>query len=284
MKKGIILIALVLIAVLTSVSVTQAATLKVGSAGTEIRMIQSELQTLNYNVGPIDGIFGDKTKTAVLAFQRDQNLIVDGIVGPQTLAALKKAYNLNVESTTIEIRKLQSKLQALNYDVGPIDGIFGTKTKTAVQTFQRDKNLVADGIVGPQTLAALDKAFNSPQETTKQIINTAKSFLGVPYKWGGTTPAGFDCSGFTQYVFASQNITLPRVSIDQYAVGTSVAFSNLIPGDLVFFNLTSGTQISHVGIYIGDNQFISATTSKGVAIYGFTPYWSNAYVGAKRVY
>lgn len=122
------------------------------------------------------------------------------------------------------------------------------------------------------------------QEKTKQIIATAKSFLGVPYRWGGTTPNGFDCSGFTRYVFASQKITLPRVSIDQYGIGTPVAFSNLIPGDLVFFNLTSGKQVSHVGIYIGSNQFISATSSKGIAIYSFTPYWTKAYVGAKRVY
>ncbi|OLN27127.1 Cell wall lytic activity [Desulfosporosinus metallidurans] len=63
-----------------------------------------------------------------------------------------------------------------------------------------------------------------------------------------------------------------------------MAFSNLIPGDLVFFNLTSGKQVSHVGIYIGSNQFISATSSKGIAIYSFTPYWTKAYVGAKRVY
>ena len=216
-KKSIMLMTLVIIAIIASASVTQAATLKVGSTGSEIRLLQSELQ-------------------------------------------------------------------ALNYDVGPVDGIYGSKTKAAVQQFQRDNNLLVDGIVGPQTQAVLNKANTSSQEITNQIISTAKSFLGVPYKWGGTTPAGFDCSGFTQYVFASQNITLPRVSIDQYGVGTSVAFSDLIPGDLVFFSLVSGKQVSHVGIYIGDNQFISATSSKGIAIYGFTPYWSKAYVGAKRVY
>lgn len=217
MKKSIILMTLVILAILASASVTQAATLKAGSTGTEISI-------------------------------------------------------------------LQSQLQALNYDVGPIDGIYGSNTKAAVQKFQLDNYLLADGIVGPQTQAALDKAVISPQKNVEQIISTAKGFLGVPYKWGGTTPTGFDCSGYTRYVFASQNITLPRVSIDQYGVGTPVAFSNLIPGDLVFFNLTSGKQISHVGIYIGNNQFISATSSKGIAIYGFTPYWSNSYVGAKRVF
>lgn len=209
-------------------------------------------------------------------------------------ASVTQAATLKVGSAGSEISLLQSELQSLNYDVGQVDGIYGSKTKAAVQKFQQDHNLVADGIVGPQTQAALDKANTSQastlkanissQEITNQLISTAKSFLGVPYKWGGTTPAGFDCSGFTQYVFASENITLPRVSIDQYGVGTPVAFNNLIPGDLVFFNLTSGTKVSHVGIYVGNNQFISATNSKGIAIYSFTPYWTNSYVGARRVY
>lgn len=199
-------------------------------------------------------------------------------------ASVTQAATLKVGSTGAEIRLLQSKLLALNYDLGPVDGIYGTKTKTAVQKFQRDKNLLVDGIVGPQTQKALKNATISPQKKTNQIISVAKKSIGIPYKWGGTTPAGFDCSGFTRYVFASQNITLPRVSIDQYGVGTPVSFSNLIPGDLVFFNLTSGKQVNHVGIYIGNNEFISATSSKGVAIYGFTPYWTKAYVGAKRVY
>ena len=201
-------------------------------------------------------------------------------------ASATQAATLKVGSTGSEIRLLQSELQAMNYDVGPVDGIFGTRTKAAVIAFQRDNSLVADGIVGPQTQAALKKSTVSPssREKTQQIISTAKSFLGVPYKWGGTTPAGFDCSGFTRYVFASQSIDLPRVSADQYKVGTPVSFNNLIPGDLVFFNLTSGTNVSHVGIYLGNNEFISATSSKGISVYSFTPYWTKAYVGAKRVY
>lgn len=220
MKKGIksivLLMALVLSVILTSASVTQAATLKEGSTGTEIRILQSDLQSLNYNVGPVDGIYG-------------------------------------------------------------------SQTKAAVQNFQRNSYLLEDGIVGPQTYAALKKAVVSPQKDTEQIIGTAKGFLGVPYKWGGTTPAGFDCSGYTRYVFASQNITLPRVSIDQYGIGTPVAFSDLKAGDLVFFNLSSGKKVDHVGIYLGNNEFISATSSKGIAIYAFTPYWSNSYIGAKRI-
>lgn len=199
-------------------------------------------------------------------------------------ASVAQAATLMLGSTGTEIRMLQSELQTLNYLVGSVDGIYGSETKAAVQEFQRNAHLQADGIVGPQTQEVLKQSYNSPQQKTSRIIRTAKGFLSVPYSWGGTTPTGFDCSGFTRYVYASQGITLPRVSLDQYGVGTPVAFNALIPGDLVFFNLTSAKLVSHVGIYIGNGEFISATSSKGIAIYGFTPYWAKAYVGARRVY
>jgi len=85
------------------------------------------------------------------------------------------------------------------------------------------------------------------------VLNYAYSFLGTPYVWGGSTPSGFDCSGFTSYVFKHFGVNLPRVSRSQATVGTKVAYSNLQAGDLVFFG-TSG--ISHVGIYIGGGNMI----------------------------
>ncbi|KGK91139.1 hydrolase [Desulfosporosinus sp. HMP52] len=115
------------------------------------------------------------------------------------------------------------------------------------------------------------------------IIATGKQYLGVKYVYGGTTPAGFDCSGFVQYVFAKHGITLPRVSRDQYKIGTPVSFSNLQPGDLVFFSLAKNGVVDHEGIYIGNGQFINAASSKGVTIYTLGTYWQSAYVGAKRV-
>ena len=115
------------------------------------------------------------------------------------------------------------------------------------------------------------------------IIATAKQYIGVPYVWGGSTPSGFDCSGFVQYVFAKHGITLPRTSRDQYSVGTWVSNSNLQPGDLVFYN-TSGSGVSHLGIYIGNGQFIHASSSKGVMISEMSnSYWSARYYGARRV-
>lgn len=120
--------------------------------------------------------------------------------------------------------------------------------------------------------------------TVDELKTTATQYLGAPYYYGGTNVnTGIDCSGYTQFVFSKLGISLKRTSRDQYTQGTAVNKSDLQPGDLVFFN-TSGSGISHVGIYLGDNQFISATTSRGVAIDNLdSRYWGPLYVGAKRV-
>ena len=126
-------------------------------------------------------------------------------------------------------------------------------------------------------------ALNGNTATAQAIIATAKQYIGVPYVWGGSSPSGFDCSGFVQYVFGKHGVTLPRTSKEQYSVGTWVAQSNLQPGDLVFYN-TSGSGVSHLGIYIGNGQFIHASTSKGVMISEMSnSYWSARYYGARRV-
>lgn len=117
----------------------------------------------------------------------------------------------------------------------------------------------------------------------QKIISTGKKYIGVPYVWGGSTPSGFDCSGFVQYVFRQHGISLPRTSAQQYTVGTAVSKTALKAGDLVFFN-TSGSGVSHLGIYLGNGEFLHASSSKGVTVSALSnSYWAARYMGAKRV-
>lgn len=198
---------------------------------------------------------------------------------------------LKLGSKGSDVVELQTKLNYVGFNVGKADGVFGLMTKQGVINFQRANSLVGDGVVGPLTVKKLNTAYllkQSQSQTQTQkvdsIIATAKQYLGVKYQWGGTTPqTGFDCSGYVSYVFAQNGISLPRVSRDQYTVGTKVAFTDLQRGDLVFFSFAGNGIVSHVGIYLGDGQFINASSSKGVTVYVIGPYWKSIYVGARRV-
>ena len=124
----------------------------------------------------------------------------------------------------------------------------------------------------------------SANTTGQKIVASAKEYLGVPYVWGGTSPAGFDCSGLVQYVFAAHGISLPRTTKQQWTAGTAISRSELKVGDLVFFANTYTSGISHVGIYIGDNQFIHASSSKGVIISSLSnTYWASHYYGCRTL-
>ncbi|EDL62804.1 C40 family peptidase, partial [Bacillus sp. SG-1] len=116
---------------------------------------------------------------------------------------------------------------------------------------------------------------------TVDIEDYSKQFVGTPYSWGGTTPSGFDCSGFVTYVYSNYGVDLPRTSADQYNSGTAVNTSELEKGDLVFFS-TYKPGPSHAGIYLGDNEFIHASDS-GVVVSGLQDYyWKDRYLGARR--
>lgn len=118
-----------------------------------------------------------------------------------------------------------------------------------------------------------------------EIINTAKSFLGTPYQWGGTSPSGFDCSGFTQYVLAQNGKSIPRTSQEQFASGQAVDKSQLQAGDLVFYDWSGGTEATHVGIYEGNGKMIHAPHSGDVVKeVDFNSYGQNVYLGARRYY
>ncbi|HEV2439946.1 MAG TPA: NlpC/P60 family protein, partial [bacterium] len=117
-----------------------------------------------------------------------------------------------------------------------------------------------------------------------RVRSSALGYLGTPYVWGGTTPSGVDCSGLVYLVYSPYVANLPRTSYDQWAAGVAVGRAELAPGDLVFFN-TDGSGASHVGIYIGDGQFVhpAASTQRVVVDRLDAAYYVIHYLGARRI-
>lgn len=117
-----------------------------------------------------------------------------------------------------------------------------------------------------------------------KIVDFAKQYLGVPYRWGGASPSGFDCSGFVYYVFNNVGISLPRSLAQQQSMGVAVSKSDLQPGDVIYFQNTYTTGISHVGIYVGNGMFIHAPSSGKVVSYSDlnSTYYTQHYYGARR--
>ena len=205
-------------------------------------------------------------------------------------------------STTSNTQVKYVNCTSLNVRSGPgtsysIIKLISTNTKVEVIStnngWSKIKEGSTTGYVSAKYLSDLQTSSSTSSNTTStstsasKLVSYAKSLLGKPYVWGAQGPSSFDCSGFTYYVFKNcANITLPRTSVDQSTYGITVSKSNLKVGDLVFFDTDGANDgnVSHVGIYIGSNQFIHSSSTKGkVVISDFTNYYNNAFVRAKRV-
>lgn len=119
----------------------------------------------------------------------------------------------------------------------------------------------------------------------EEVSQVAKRYVNTPYKWGGTTPKGFDASGFTQYVYkkAATKKVIPRTSASQYKEGISVNQNQLKQGDLIFYATGKKGVVSFVAIYNGDGTFTGVTVD-GVKIVKMNEkYWKDRYIGAKRI-
>ncbi|MBO6305323.1 MAG: C40 family peptidase [Selenomonadaceae bacterium] len=222
-----------------------APTLKRNSEGHEVLVLQKKLKQIGYPINETEGVFGSETERAVSAFQRDQNMKITGIVTSSTWRALKNTKN-----------KGDSKTSSKN--------IFNTPT-------------VKNGRLVKNHTLIIDK------KEAQKIIKTAKSYTGTPYVFGGSTPSGFDCSGFLQFIFEKNGIMIPRLADEQYLLGEDKKKKDLVPGDLVFFT-TYAEGASHCGLYLGDDKFIHTSASKGVRVDELTdPYWKPKYLGGKHI-
>ena len=126
-------------------------------------------------------------------------------------------------------------------------------------------------------------SYSGTSEKRAAVLEYAAQFLGTPYVYGGSTPSGFDCSGFTSYVFKNTVGSIPRVAQAQFDATTRVSMDELLPGDLVFFG-SSASSISHVGIYVGNNQFIHSPHTVDVVKYdSLTGSYASRFQGGGRV-
>ena len=125
------------------------------------------------------------------------------------------------------------------------------------------------------------------QQSIDSVISSAKALIGTPYVWGGSSlkDGGFDCSGFTQYVFKQAGYTIDRTSLQQSLDGTLVNIANLKPGDLVFFSFAQNGKVDHVGLYIGNGKMINSPKTGDVVktVDITTSYWQSRFVTARRI-
>ncbi|SFH78073.1 C40 family peptidase [Halpernia frigidisoli] len=145
-------------------------------------------------------------------------------------------------------------------------------------------------VVKEEGLKTFNSTFRGALDARRnELLKDSEKYIGAPYKYGGNTSSGFDCSGYTVKVFTENNENLPRRSQDQAQAGESVSVRQVEPGDLVFFATAGGNNVTHVGIVhdIGDDgeiKFIHASTSKGVMISSLNEkYWNKAFLFARRV-
>lgn len=154
-----------------------------------------------------------------------------------------------------------------------------------VDSLKVTNSLSSDMIYVGQVLKIPTNTIQPPTPTVSKVnllVTEAKKYIGTPYVWGGSTPSGFDCSGYVNYVFTKIGVSIPRTAATIWSATKPVASPAV--GDLVFFT-TYATGPSHLGIYLGNNQFIHASSSVGVTISDLTnSYWKARYLGAKTAF
>lgn len=160
----------------------------------------------------------------------------------------------------------------------------------STKNVSKSKKYTSKAVSKSENLRKLDSAFDGKLSgTVKSLLKDAENYLGAPYKFGGNTSSGFDCSGLTTKVFDENGFKLPRRSADQATAGKNIDVKEVKPGDLLFFATAGGTKVSHVGIVHtiendGEVKFIHASTSKGVIISSLNEkYWNKAYLSAQRI-
>jgi cell wall-associated NlpC family hydrolase len=252
-------------------------TLSVLLGATSLDDLLSRIEAVN-STSRQDASIVQQVTSFKAAVQRHRAELRKAHTEQRTIVAQKAAQKQRIES------QLASRRQLLSSIKGEI-----ARIKAAEQAQQRQLAAAArsrlSGVQFPVT-DGLGVSASTPEGSTVAppnihggVVGIAMRYLGVPYVWGGSTPRGFDCSGFVSYVFAQIGVSVPHSSYAQFGMGTAISINALQPGDLVFF-----TGASHVGIYIGGGQFIHAPhTGDVVKISSLSGYYSSNFAGARRI-
>jgi LysM repeat protein len=241
-----------------------------------------QISTTTYTIKSGDSLslIAKNYNTSVTELKTINNLTTDIIYIGQVL----KVPN----GTTTETTPIASPSTPNTYTVKSGDSLWriATNTNLTVTQLKSYNHLTSDSIYVGQVLQLTSQAPSTPAPEVKSLdveglVTEAKKYIGVPYVWGGTSPSGFDCSGYLNYVYNSQGISIPRTVETIWTATTPVSTPQI--GDIVFFT-TYAPGASHAGIYIGDNKFIHAGSSTGVTITDMNnSYWKPRYLGAKSV-
>lgn len=215
------------------------------------------------------------------------NSISHKVIKGDTLTKVAKKYNTTVDQILVWNDLKTDAIQVGQQLTIKITNEVISEAPTASEVeeennFKETADAAIDKQLNSEKTAPLTISAVSTEQYTK-ALEIAKQAIGIPYKYGGNTMEGFDCSGFVSYVYNNAGIKLGRKSSLQYFQQDTQKVQNPLPGDIVFFKNTFIPNISHMGIYIGDDQFIHAG-SKGIAIGNVTEkYWSERFVAFKRL-
>lgn len=275
----------------------QTAAAKYASATNKRQKAQARLKTTTSRMKELRSHLGDR---AVSMYRSGPTGFIDVLFGAQSFADFATVWeilsdmNESDAATIDELESLKAEIEQLNKTLVAQEAA----AKTAANTMKAKKDAIEKKLAARQrTLAGMESQVAALQESEErgrsnsntydwpdpvnaprsEIVSIAKKYIGVPYRWAGSSPStGFDCSGFTMYVYRQVGVRLPHSSRAQIGVGERISRANLEPGDLVFF----GSPIHHVGIYVGGGRYIHAPhTGSSVRIDSMN---RSDYAGASR--
>jgi len=252
-------------------------TLAVLLGSTSLEDLLNKIETINSTSRQDTSIVGQVTSFKA-AVQRNRIELRNAHAEQQRVVAQRAAQRQKIESQLASRRQLLSSIKGQIARIRAAEVAQQRQLAAAAQSRfagQTDASVNGVGVA----VSTPEGSYVAPPNVHGGVVGIAMRYLGVPYRWGGASPSGFDCSGLVMYVFAQIGISLPHSTYALWNVGVPVSRDQLQAGDLVFF---SG--LGHMGIYIGGNQFIHAPhTGDFVKISTITGYYAAAYYGARRV-